>query len=250
MEGPSLYLAAEQLAPFVNRKIEKVSGNTKIGKERLQNEKVLAIFSWGKHLVFQFKSFAMRVHFMLFGSFQAEVNGKMVTGDYPKKNREPRLALQFKNGSIEMYSCSLKFIESDDARSQYDFTLDTMSDAWDEKKALKQVLAYPDSEIGDILLDQKIFAGVGNIIKNEVLFIEKLSPQTLAKTISQKKMKSLIKTIRSFVFQFYEWRKAFVLRKHYQIYKKHVCPNCQLKIQRIKTGMRSRMSYFCKQCQL
>ena len=35
MEGPSLFLAAEQLAPLVGEKIELVEGNTKIGKERL-----------------------------------------------------------------------------------------------------------------------------------------------------------------------------------------------------------------------
>ncbi len=35
MEGPSLFLAAEQLAPFKNQRILRVSGNTKIDKDRL-----------------------------------------------------------------------------------------------------------------------------------------------------------------------------------------------------------------------
>lgn len=250
MEGPSLYLAAEQLAPFVGKKIEIVEGNTKIGKERLHNQKIVSIFSWGKHLVFQFETFALRVHFMLFGSFEATVKGKKVTGDYPKKNREPRLALTLKNGSIEMYSCSLKFIESSDAKKLYDFSIDTMSEVWDEKKALQNVLKYKESEIADVLLDQNIFAGVGNIIKNEVLFIEKISPETLVNHLSSKKLKQLIKKIRDFVFQFYEWRKAFVLRKHFQIYKKRVCYCCQNKVLRIKTGKRQRISYVCSYCQI
>src|SRR5689334_8344661 len=106
MEGPSLFLAAQQLAPFKRKRILKVSGNTKIGKERIAGLLVRDIFSWGKHLVFQFDRFAMRVHFLLFGSFEATVEDRSVTGDYKKKAREPRLALRFRNGHIEMYSCS------------------------------------------------------------------------------------------------------------------------------------------------
>jgi len=52
MEGPSLLLASEQLAPFVGRQIKQVNGNTKIGKERLLQKEVLSIFSYGKYLFF------------------------------------------------------------------------------------------------------------------------------------------------------------------------------------------------------
>lgn len=43
MEGPSLYLAAELLAPFIGNTIEEVEGNTRIGKERLFKKKILNI---------------------------------------------------------------------------------------------------------------------------------------------------------------------------------------------------------------
>lgn len=88
MEGPSLYLAAEWLTPFLGKKIINVDGNTKIGKERLNNKTILDIFSWGKHLVFQFDDFALRVHFLLFGSFEATLKKKKITGDYLKKRRK------------------------------------------------------------------------------------------------------------------------------------------------------------------
>ncbi|PJD96296.1 MAG: hypothetical protein CK425_06290 [Parachlamydia sp.] len=55
MEGPSLFLAAEQLAPFIHQTIAEVSGNTKMGKERLLKQKVLGIFSWGNILSFSLK---------------------------------------------------------------------------------------------------------------------------------------------------------------------------------------------------
>ena len=75
MEGPSLHLAAEQLQPFAGQRIERVSGNSRIGIERLAGQTVKEIFAWGKHLVFQFDMFALRVHFMLWGTFAATVEG-------------------------------------------------------------------------------------------------------------------------------------------------------------------------------
>lgn len=249
MEGPSLYLAAEQLQPFVRKKIAHVSGNSRAGIERLKNQKIKNIFSWGKHLVFQFDLFALRVHFMLFGSFEATVAGAAVTGDYSRKNRSPRLKLELPNGHIEMYSCSLKFLELDDAKAGYDFSVDVMSDEWDGKQALKNVLHFPDQQIADVLLNQEIFSGVGNIIKNEILFMAGIHPEAVVSSIKPGKIKKLVKLAREFSFQFYEWRKQFVLRKNLIIYQKSFCPTCGGKVMRQLTGKRQRWSLYCPACQ-
>ena len=249
MEGPSLYLAVRQLKPFVKQSITQVSGNSKIGIERLQAQKIKDIFSWGKHLVFQFDSFALRVHFMLFGSFEATVEGKSVTGDYKKNNRAPRLRLELPNGHIEMYSCSLKYVEEKHAKNTYDFTVDVMADEWDAKQALRKVLTCPNEQIADVLLDQTIFSGVGNIIKNEILFMARVHPETLVADVSPTKLKKLVQLARDFSFQFYEWRKEFVLRKNLIIYRKSVCPVCGGKITRRQTGKRKRWSFYCESCQ-
>lgn len=169
MEGPSLYLAAKQLPPFRGKTVLSVSGNTKIEKERLLQKKVKTIFSWGKHLIIQFDDFALRTHFLLFGVFEATVNDSSLTGDY-RRAYTPRLQLDFENGEIKMFNCSAKFLETNNAKSSYDFTIDIMSPKWDADRAFDTVSSKPDAEIADLLLDQEILAGVGNIIKNEVLW--------------------------------------------------------------------------------
>lgn len=249
MEGPSLFLAAEQLAPFKGKVIKSVSGNSKIGIERLDKKKILSIFSYGKTLIFQFDTFALRIHFMLFGSFQATVNGVKVTGDYPAKARIPRLAFELANGSIQMYSCSVSFIESADIKSEYDYTIDIMSDEWDSKKALKALNEHSEEEIADVLLDQSIFMGVGNIIKNEVLLLAGVAPTTKVKELSPQKLKKIVDITRDYVFQFYEWRKLFVLRKNYKVYKQKKCKVCASPVIRKQTGTRKRTSYICTVCQ-
>jgi endonuclease-8 len=248
MEGPSLFLAAEQLKDFIGQEIIKVEGNSRIGKERLLREKIVDIFSWGKHLIFQFSNFALRVHFMLFGSFEAYYKGISVKGDYPRKQRSARLALYFAEGEIILFSCFVKFLEGGDVRLQYDFTSDIMSSEWKKAEAIEKI-SQLEGEIADALLDQTIFSGVGNIIKNEVLFLEQLSPEEKIKNISRSKIASLVKTTKEFSLQFYKWRKNFEIKNHYQIYKKKKCPRCHEEIVRKKTGRNKRWSYFCAVCQ-
>jgi len=175
MEGPSLYLAAEQLQPFAGRYIRHVAGNSKIGIERMAGQKVTAIFAWGKHLVFQMETFALRVHFMLWGTFAATVKGRSVTGDY-RRSGPPRLVLNFPNGDITIWAASVRFVEDADAKAAYDFAASIMADEWNARAALAKVRTFSRAEIADVLLDQAIFAGVGNIIKNEVLFRTRVSP--------------------------------------------------------------------------
>jgi endonuclease-8 len=251
MEGPSLYLAAQQLAPFKNKQVIQVQGNTKtIDVADLKNKQVKDIFSWGKHLVFQFDSFALRIHFLMFGTFEATVAGKAVTGDYKKKVREPRLALEFNNGHVEMYSCSVKRIESRSAKAQYDFSTDLMSEEWDPKRALKRLREQPDEQIADVLLDQKIFSGLGNIIKNEILLLARIKPTTKVAGIPISKQKVLVGLAETFSRQFYQWRKRFELRKNLRIHRKRVCPLCGKSLTRKKTGKQQRWSYYCVRDQI
>jgi endonuclease-8 len=249
MEGPSLYLAARQLKPFRGKTVLSVSGNTKIEKERILNQKVKSIFSWGKHLVIQFDEFALRTHFLLFGAFEAEVNNAPVTGDY-RRSYAPRLQLDFENGTIKLFHCSVKFLETGNAKASYDFTIDIMSPKWDADQAFDSIVSTPGVEIADVLLDQEVFAGVGNIIKNEVLWRVRIHPVTKVKDIPPAELKKLIAETKKFSHLFYKWRKAFSLRKHLDIYQKSICPRCGAKVIREKTGKRNRYSHFCPVCQM
>lgn len=248
MEGPSLHLAAAQLQPFKGERIRKVTGNTTIPKERLENEVVRDVFAWGKHLVLQCGDFALRTHFLMFGSFEADVGGITVTGDY-KRSRVPRLALTFPNGELRLFSCSVRFVEGKNVRRTYDHTIDIMSRAWDPAHALQQMKAHEQDEIADLLLYQEVFAGVGNIIKNEVLGLVRVNPATKVKKLSTAKRKELIATTRAFSKQFLAWKKVFALKKNLRIHRKGKCPHCAGPVTHQRTGKRERMSHYCMTCQ-
>ena len=213
------------------------------------DKRVKSIFSWGKHLVIQFDEFALRTHFMLFGAFEATVNDFTLTGDY-RRSYTPRLQLDFENGDIKLFNCSVKFLETGNARAGYDFTIDIMSPKWDADQALGAVRSRPGAEIADLLLDQEIFAGVGNIIKNEVLWRVRIHPGVRVKDIPPSEIQKLIAETKKFSLLFYKWRKVFLLRKHLDIYQKSICPRCGANVKREKTGKRNRVSHFCPVCQI
>jgi endonuclease-8 len=248
MEGPSLHLAAAQLKPFKKKVVIAVSGNTKIGKERMDGKEAVDIFAWGKHLVIQFDSFALRTHFLLYGTFEAQVDGTWVTGDY-RRAREPRLSLSFPNGMINMYNCSVRFIENAHAKRGYDYSIDIMSPKWDSEKALRALKEASSEEIADLLLDQEVFAGVGNIIKNEVLSIARVNPEATVGMLTPQKRRLIVEQARAYSAQFLKWRKKFELRTHLAVHRRSACPHCGTKLIRRKTGKRERWSYWCAICQ-
>jgi len=218
--------------------VQQVTGNAKINLDVIKKKKIIDFKSWGKQFLICFEGFYIRIHLLMFGSYSI---------NQPKAFK-PRLSLKVKNGEINFYNCSVKLIEGD-VNSSYNWEADVMSDTWNPERAEKKSKALKNTEITDVLLNQEIFSGAGNIIKNEVLFITKIHPKSIVKFIPLKKMKQLIKEVRTYSFNFYTWKKAFQLRKHWLIYSKTTCPRCKIKAEKEYLGKTKRISYFCNNCQ-
>lgn len=238
-EGPSIVIFKEEVQQFTGQKILSVAGNSKIDQHRLVDKKVIAFKSWGKHFLICFKGFALRVHFLLFGSYRVN----------EAKDTPVRLNLTFANGELNLYSCSLKFLEGD-IGGHYDWTADVMNENWDPKQARKKLDTAPDKLICDALLEQDIFAGVGNIIKNEVLYRVYVHPESLTGKIPKRKLGEIIREARTYSFEFLEWKKKFELKKHWLAHTKTQCLRCNLPFTRKHTGVKKRRSFFCANCQV
>lgn len=237
-EGPSIVILKEELAPFKRKKITGVKGNTRIDLSRLMNLRVKDFKSWGKHLLICFKDFFLRIHLLMWGSYRIN----------EKKGTPERLSLEFQDGEINFYNCSIKLVE-DDIENIYNWKVDVMSDEWSPAYAERALKRLENVKACDALLDQEIFAGVGNIIKNEVLFRIKVHPDSIIGALPPKKLKELVKEARNYSMDFYRWKKVFELKKHYLVYKKKMCPRCDLPLVRTYMGKNERLTCFCPNCQ-
>ena len=238
-EGPSIVILKEEVQPFIGKKIIKVEGNSKRDIQRLSGQKIIDFKSWGKHFLICFKDFTVKIHFMLFGSYKIN----------EQKDRAPRLRLIFEKGEMNFYACSVKFIE-ENLDDVYDWKADVMSDAWDPKVAKEKLKEIPEALVCDALLNQNIFAGVGNIIKNEVLFRMHLHPESKISDLPTKKINELIKEARNYSFEFLDWKKQYVLRKHWLAHTKTTCPRCNTPFTKKHLGKTNRRSFYCNNCQV
>ncbi len=238
-EGPSIVILKDLAAPFTGKKVTEVAGNTKVEKDRALNEKVLAFKSWGKHFLICFRGFTIRIHFMLFGSYRIN----------EEKDTAPRLSLKFKNGVLNFYACSVKIFD-EDPNEVYDWSEDVMADEWDAGKARKKLRAAHAMLACDALLDQHIFSGSGNIIKNEVLFRTRIHPLSEVAALPVKKLNGLVREVRQYSFDFLEWKKAYVLKKHWLAHTKKICPRCNIPLHKEYLGKTNRRTFYCSNCQV
>jgi endonuclease-8 len=238
-EGPTLLILKEELKRFEGKIVRSAEGYAKIDFERLQGKKIKKIASYGKHLIIAFKGFYIRIHLLMFGSYRIN----------ERRPFNPKLSLIFSNQEVDFYTCSVVIVEGDPDEN-YDWERDVLSEKWDPAKAMKTLKEEPEENVCDALLDQEIFAGVGNIIKNEVLFRVKIHPKSIIGKIPGARLKKMVNEASSYSWDFYQWKKEFVLSKHWQIYKKATCPLCGRKTRKEYLGKGKRRTFFCNHCQV
>lgn len=237
-EGPSIVILKEAVQKFEGRKVLVATGNSKQDIGRINGKKVIAFKTWGKHFIIKFSTFSVRIHFMLFGSYRI---------DDPKDSK-PRLSLEFTNGRIDFYACSVKLIE-DPLDQIYDWSADVLSETWDPKAAKAKLKRHSQDLVCDALLNQEIFAGVGNIIKNEVLFRIGVNPNSIVGFLPAAKLSAMIREARNYSFDFLEWKKQYVLKKHWKVHTKKICPKCGGMIIKKHLGKTNRRTFFCEKDQ-
>jgi endonuclease-8 len=250
-EGPSIVLLKERAAVFLGRTIERVEGNAPIEIGRLLRCRVVGLRSFGKHFLIELGSFALRVHLLMLGSYCIN----------ERKDKPIRLGLGFDGGDeINFYSCSVRVVDAP-LDEVYDWRGDVMADQWDPALARRRLRALPEALVCDALLDQTIFAGVGNIIKNEILFRLRLHPLSTVGALPARRLRALVAQAREYTFEFYRWKKGDAdgrkpvwqgdtLSAHWQVHNKKTCPRCDIALIKAHLGSLQRRSFYCERCQL
>jgi len=114
--------------------------------------------------------------------------------------------------------------------------------------------------IKELLLDQNIFSGLGNIYSNDTLHISKVNPQTKGKDLTKEKIILIIKNAQEILKEGIDLGGSSLYDKMYtdiygqegkyqdnfKIYNLKNCKNCGNKITKIKLGGRG--TFFCEIC--
>jgi len=124
-----------------------------------------------------------------------------------------------------------------------------MSNEWDASAARRKLRQNPRVMICDAILDQDIFSGAGNIIKNEVLFRTKIHPAINVGQLTRYKLNQVVDAVPAYSFDFLKWKKEFSLKQHWLVHTKKNCPTCGRKLSKEYLGTTKRRTFYCNNCQ-
>jgi len=266
VEGPGCKLKGEKLkATVVGQKVLNVTGNVIDNRPKWATDKETKFHSFvgkkvtdvktlGKELflLFDYK-LCLRIHFLMDGyvTYNNQLAGFESRGREPQK---PRLEITLSKDIVGFYLCSVETRETEETLERWrtNISLDVCWHLFDAPRVADIILGEDNKErlVADVVMDQLIMPGVGNIIKNEGCFDASINPLTKIRDLTREHVVHLIKMLRDFSLLFYDCRKTGkALQKHYKMYRFSECGVCGGKVTKCKPGEYERGTYFCAVCQ-
>ncbi|NXC48765.1 NEIL3 Endonuclease, partial [Penelope pileata] len=264
VEGPCCALYAERLRARVHRGqvVRSARGSalpagaraaTAASEERTCGHDFLTghvyrgVETLGKELFMYFDQKALRIHFGMNGSMSINPDGRK------DRNRAlPVLEIQLTEDTLCFFEVTAEYRNAAESEQKVRMmeSLDVCSPKFSFLRAESEIKQQKTRMLCDVLLDQAVLPGVGNIIKNEALFDSGLHPAVKVCQLSDEHIHHLVKMTRDFTLLFYKCRKTgSPLYKHYKVYRCRTCGQCNEKITVCRLGENNRMTYFCSRCQ-
>jgi endonuclease-8 len=133
---------------------------------------------------------------------------------------------------------------------------DLLGAAFDADEAVRRLLAGPSVPLGEALLDQRAVAGIGNVVKSEVCFLERLDPWAPVGDVPETSLRAALVTARR-VLQSNVGGGARVTTgvsapgRSLWVYGRagRPCRRCGTLIAARRQGEQARMTYWCPRCQ-
>lgn len=238
-EGPSILFLRNKLQRFKGKTVTEASGYAEMEKSSLENQKLIDVDAFGKNLLFVFKDFFVGVHLGLFGS--------MLVNKRKKVNAS--FSLHFAEGEINFYVAKTK-LHPGKPSDFFNFKTDILKPEFNADFVLNELKTnYSDKMIGDVLMDQNVFAGVGNIIRIEALYHAKIHPESIIKEIPEKKLVFLLKMVVEYSEEFFSLLKTGDVKESALVYGKKICPKDKTELLIEEMGKIKRKTYICLKCQ-
>ena len=207
-EGPFILHLADQLKPFKGKPVKKAGGYGDMPTAWIKGKKLLDIKTFGKNLLLVFTNGVVRIHLGLFGD--------VIINERKKVNRS--FFLEFTHGEINGYV--VKASKMDEPLNKiYDWRIDILSKKFDPAFVKKRIMGKSEHTIADLLVDQSIFAGSGNIIRNEALYRAGIHPRSIAGKIPAVKISKLVRETVIYAKIFYRKLKTSGENDLYQVYQ-------------------------------
>ena len=258
-----------------NRKIKEVFLNwDKLLKKRieledfkkiLKNKRILKVSRRAKNILIELENgLILLIHLKL--------TGRILYGEKSFIEKDPylRFYLVLDNQKIMALSDLRKFAKILLIKKEELEKIEDLKDLGPEPldkdftlEKLIEKLKNKNKKIKEVLMDQKVIAGIGNIYANEILWEAEINPFKLSKDLNQKEFENLYKAIRKVLSLAIKYQGSTISDEMYRdIYGKEgeygkirkvyqregeKCFRCQSKI--LRKVQNGRSTFYCPKCQ-
>jgi endonuclease-8 len=195
-EGDTIYKAAQALRPLlVGQTIQAARARTPGPMiERVVGSRVEQITTSGKHLTIHFDNgLALHTHLRMGGSWHRYSPGER----WRRPPSQARVVLEVPGHVVVLFNAPVAELVSERVLERHpalsSLGPDLLGPSFDLDEALTRLRAC-DLPIGEALLDQRVVAGIGNVYKSEVLFLERLDPWTPVTALEEARLRSVLLT--------------------------------------------------------
>jgi endonuclease VIII len=256
-EGHTIHRAAlDQRKMLVGKALEVTSpqGRFSAGAEELNEQTCTAIEAYGKHLLYYFQlGSALHIHLGLYGQFR--------TAKIPAKEPRGAVRVRLLSSSHVVDINGPNTCEILDQAGLKALTNrigpDVLREDTDREKAWAKISASRVA-IGQLLMDQSVIAGIGNIYRTEILWRQKIHPAVPGKSLGRTDFELIwndaVKLLQigvkynSIITVDGVTKSKTRYGERVNIFAKETCPSCSNKI--LKFEMATRRVFSCDTCQV
>ena len=263
-EGDTIHKIAAALSPLlVGKTLERVTTQGLV--RAIAGKSVARVTAHGKHLVIELDDGAYaRVHLGMYGRwrFYDRATGEAALG----KLSPGRASLALVTDDAVYIFVGARTIEIAQRRAPMrgqavaSLGPDVLADDFDSRQAASRAAVHSSRTIADVLLDQRVASGIGNVYKSEALFLRGIDPRTPAGQLTEAQLVALYTTSRELMLEnLGGWPRTTRERlagdrpsdDRYFVYGRSnkPCRRCGSAIECYALGDPARWTWSCPQCQ-
>jgi endonuclease VIII len=219
--------------------------------ERLQGTTLLAVEPVGKHLLMRFSDGStLHSHMRMTGSWHLYGEGER----WRRPAHQARAVLDFGDRLAVCFAAPVVELVRNAEQAVAHLGPDLLGDHVRLDEVVARARAVGPTPLGELLLDQRVCSGIGNVYKCEGLWEERIDPWRSSGELSDQQLGQLFGTVReamrtnlrggTFARRFAAGRPAAVHGR-----RGRPCPRCGAPIASRQQGDQARWTYWCAGCQ-
>jgi len=257
-EGDTLHRVASQIRTQIcGQRTETTRARPELTRaSELSGQVLEQAEARGKHLLLQFDNgLCIHSHLGMTGSWHIYPRGER----WRKPSQRAAIALRFRSHDLVCFSPKLIELQSS-ARVRGHSMLarlgpDLLAESFDADQAIARLRTHKHLPIGEALMHQGLVAGVGNVYKSEILFINRLNPFAPVAAMDDAILRQCLRSSRHYLRRNLEGlRRKFrgsTLGDRLWVYRRRgmPCLECAQIVAMRRQGEAARSTYFCPDCQ-